>query len=230
MPTTHARTSDTSNAIDLTAIEAELRPLATDKLKSLFLECYGKAGDFLARAAICVKLMEERGENLKGFPMLGLFRRIAAGQVIPELVWTFIESPSRTIVERCALPDQKRLVANPMVPVIEPTADGKSFTTRMVDMRTAHVSVAKQAIGPDGIRTPEEQIIHITTQKSRPALPSVDDKANEIREPLDHSIMVRLTASEMEALKIRAALAHASEREIARRYLLQTDVLKRPKT
>jgi hypothetical protein len=106
-------------AIDLAAIEAELRPLSTEKLKFRFFETYTGAARLIAEAAVCVKLMKERGENLAGLPMVGTFLRIASGQVLPELVWKFIESPNRQRVERLPLEDRKRLAADAMVPVVE---------------------------------------------------------------------------------------------------------------
>ena len=177
------------DAIDLAAIEAELRPQSTDRLKARFFECYDGAARLIAEAAVCIKLMSERGENLAGIPMAGTFKRIAAGQILPELVWKFIESPNRQRVERLPLEDQKRLVANPMVPIVEPRHEpGTGYTTRMVDLSKAPTDVAKLAIGYDGIRTPEEQIAELAAQKASPKRTLAAMKEEEIREPLSRSV------------------------------------------
>jgi hypothetical protein len=138
--------------IDLTAIEAELRPLNAEKIRFRFLECYQGAARMLAEAAVCVKLLKERGNSLEGIPMVGTFLRVASGQILPELVWKFLESANRPIVEGLPLPDQQRVVSDPMVPVIEPKVDG-GFTTRMVNLTSASRDVARLAVGPDGIRS-----------------------------------------------------------------------------
>lgn len=210
--------------IDLATIEAELRPLATDKLRAVFVESFGRATDFIARAAVCVKLMEERGEELRGIPQLGLFRRIAAGQVLPELVWKYAESPARRIVERLPLNDQRKLIQNPMSPVVEPVAGGGT-TTRMVDLSRAPIETVRQVIGPDGIRTPEDQLVYLAAQKHRVAAIPVS-VATIPDEPLDRSLTVKLTASEFAALKVNAARARVADREMARRGLLRSGVLK----
>ena len=54
----------TPDAIDMTAIEANLRPKSTEELRFRFHECYSGAASLMAEAAICVKLMQERGDSL----------------------------------------------------------------------------------------------------------------------------------------------------------------------
>src|SRR5262245_7741464 len=107
---------ESQRTIDLEAIEFELRPLGTEKLKFRFHECRASGARLLAEAAICVKLLKERGEDMQGLQMIGTFLRIAAGQLSPELVWRFLESRNRQLVESLPLPDQEKLAADPMIP------------------------------------------------------------------------------------------------------------------
>lgn|GEM_PF-4914256 len=217
-----------TDIIDITVIEADLRPQSTEKLKFRFFECYNGAARFIAEAAVCVKLLKERGDTLTGLPMVGTFLRIASGQISADLFWTFLESPNRRFVERLPLEDQKRLAANPMVPVVEAKPDG-GFTTRMIDLTKAPAETVKLALGDDGVRSPEEQISHLCMQKAKP--PVVRASAEEIDrdEPLNHQIAVKLTDSELEAVKIQAAVARLSEGQLVRRMLIQAGAFKRPK-
>lgn len=227
MDKTLAIKSESGPIINLPAIEAELRPQSPEKLRSTFVESYGKAALFIARAAVCVKLLEERGESLHGIPQLGLFRRVASGQVLPELVWKFLESPARNLVERAPLNDQRKLADCPTRPVVEPAAGG-GWTTRMVDLTRAPVETVKQVIGPDGLREPEDQIIYLNAQKRRPA-PAPAPAHEPAAEPLDRSVTVRLTVTEMAALKVNAARAFVTESAMARRGLVKSGVLKEGK-
>lgn len=214
------------DGVDLAAIETELRPLSTEKLRSTFVESYGKAAEFIARAAVCVKLMEERGESLHGLPQLQLFRRVASGQLLADLVWKFIDSPARQVVERLPLPDQKRLASNPVLPVVE-AAVGGGYTQRMTDLTKVSKAVVRQVIGDEGIRTPEEQIAHIASSKNR--VPVAPTKSPVAEEPLTRSVTVKLTDSEWRALNINATRSGLTPALMARRGLIQSGVLKEGK-
>jgi hypothetical protein len=211
--------------IDFAAIEHELRPLSSDKLKLRFVESYGKAAEMIAQAAVCVKLLEERGESLAGVPMLGTFRRIAAGQIVPELVWKFIESPNRRTVERLPLNDQRKLASSPMVEVVEPAGTG--YTRRKVDLTQAPRDVVSLAIGPDGLRTPEEQLAYLGSVKPRVAPRSKRDNAP--LEPLTKSVTVRFTEAEFAAIKMHAAYKYTTEGTVIRQFLKDAGAFKRPK-
>ena len=95
METTLAPAGDPN---DMAAIEAELTPLTSGRLRSVLVESCGSAVSHIARAAVCVKLLEARGEDLHGIPQLGLFRRIASGLVLPDVVWKYSEAPGRQVI------------------------------------------------------------------------------------------------------------------------------------
>lgn len=213
--------------VDLAALEAALRPLSSASLKTRFLECYGGAAALLGEAAVCVKLLKERGDSMAGIPMVGTFLKIASGQILADLVFEFADSPNHRLVEQLPLDDQKRLSRNSMVPVVEPKRDG-GFTTRMIDLKTAPQEVARLVAGPAGIRTPEEQAAQIFAHKTRDAVKQAASR--EVGEPLTRQVTVRLTESEYEAVRLHAALARVSEAEAVRRFLLGTKAFKRPKT
>jgi hypothetical protein len=214
--------------IDMAAIEAELRPLSATRLKAVFVECYGKAAESIARAAVCVKLLEERDEKLSGvIPRLQFFRRVASGQVLPDLAWKFAESPARQMIENLPIPDQKKLAKDAVVPVVEPAPGGR-FTTRMQDLTKSSKDVVRQVIGDEGVRTPEEQIVYLTMRKTRAAIPAAI-AAPVAEEPLTKSVTVKLTESEWAALTINATRARLAPPLMARRGLVQSGVLKEGK-
>ena len=212
--------STQTELIDIAAIAAELRPQSTAKLKLRFFECYSGAARLIAEAAVCVKLLIERGEDLKGVPMVGTFRRVAEGQILPELVWKFIESPNRQRVERLPLDDQRRIAADPMVAV----AEGQ--TVRKIDLTQAPPDVAKVVIGPDGIRSPEEQRAYLGQQKvreahaRRPATPTT---------AFDRTLTVGFTTTEFSSLIENAARAGLSDRDYIRHLLDRSGAFARPK-
>lgn len=211
--------------IDIQAIEARLRPLSSDRLRSTFIESFGRAAICLAEGAVCIKLLEERGESLSGIPKIGTLRRIAAGQVMAELAWAFAESPGRVDILQAPLPDQKRIAKDPVVPVVEPARDG-TLTTRMTDLTTAPREIIKQILGPQGIRSPQEQIAYITTaSRHTPA----SRKPTPVREKLTHSVQVRLTESEYQGLVINATRLGLKPGELARRGLVKSNVIEEGK-
>ena len=220
METTLAPAGDPN---DMAAIEAELTPLTSGRLRSVLVESCGSAVSHIARAAVCVKLLEARGEDLHGIPQLGLFRRIASGLVLPDVVWKYSEAPGRQVVERAPINDQRKLADNPMYPVVEP-APGGGFTPRMMDLSKASVAVVRQVVAPEGLRTPEEQIAYLTTNRPRPISPATE--SSEVKEPFVHQLTIQLTKSEYAALRVNAARAGKSEKEMARRGLLLSGVLK----
>jgi hypothetical protein len=217
----------TPEPIDLAAIEAELRPQSTEKLKLVFIDCYNGTAALMARAAVALKLMRERDENAtRGLPMVGTFLRIASGQILPEVVWQFIESPNRRHVERLPLPDQKRIAVDPMVPVVVPRNDKRysdGTTVRMVDLRTASPEIVRQVAAPEGLRSPDQQVTELVAPKFRVA------PAEPEPEPVDQKIQVRLTADERKALRHHAADAGITDSEMARTFLRKAGAFRRPR-
>lgn len=213
--------------IDMQAIETELRPLSSEKLTFRFWECHNGAARMIAEAAICIKLLKERGDDLKNLRpgTRETYVRVANGQIDPLFLWKFIESQGRAHLQNLPIKDQKRLAENPMVPVVQVLPDRK-YTTRMVDLSVAPKEVVKLVAGYEGIRSPEEQIGIIAQQKAYTAATTKPDVDEVPSEPLEHRITLRLTASELEALKIHAAKSRLSESEMARRFLIRAGAFK----
>jgi hypothetical protein len=75
----------------------DLSVLSTVELRQELIKSLGITADNLVRLAWIVRLLEEKGEDLSDLK-LGLLthlRKIAYGQVLPELVVRFASSPHR---------------------------------------------------------------------------------------------------------------------------------------
>lgn len=215
---------DASITIDLAAIESDLRPKSSGDLKKMFVESVGRASEFIARAAIIIKLLDERGEHID-IPATskGIYRKIAEGQVLPELFFLFSSSPVCRAVTNLPLPDQRRLVNNPRQVVAQP-APGGGYTQRMVDITTAPAEIANRVIGPEGIRSAEEQIAYMEASnaaKKKYQKPQEAVEQTEPDEPLNRSVTVKMTTSELTALTVNAAHKGITPAVYARRALLQ---------
>jgi len=222
--------NDGTPTINLTEIEKELRPLDSGKLRNILAESITDAARFIARAAICVKLMEERGDSLVGISQVNVLRKVASGQVLPELAWAFSESPARNIVIQAPLPDQIKLVKQPMQPVVEQAPTG-GVTTRMIDMTKATKDVVKQVVGPEGIRSPEEQIAYLAAQRlESKARTGQTLKASLVpSDPLTRQVKVSLTEAEWHALNVHASNAMLTPGDFVRKTLNDARLLNKPR-
>lgn len=200
--------------IDLQAIEFKLKSKTTKQLRADIPKYVAGGAEMLAKAAVCVKIILDRGEQPPDIPGISILKRIAYGQLLPELAWVSAASGNRRTLESLPLTDQRRIIEDPMVKVVEPrSGPGGGYTTRMVNILEAPPNVAKLAVNYDGIRTTEEQIAYLAAQKADPANAPKAAKSDDdvAREPFQHSIKIKLTPSEFEAIKVRAARARKKE-------------------
>lgn len=214
-------------SLDLDAVKAELRLLTTDELHAIYNECVEKTAEYTLRAAVALVFIEERTKKkFVGVPYAGIYRKIAAGQILPELACEFIASPGKVDIFYAPPEVQQRLAKEPTVPVAEPTQNG-GFTTRMIDLRKAPRETVRQVVGDDGIRTPEEQIAYIKTERRPPVAPPapryIDE--NNTDEPLKYSVTGKVTATEYKAIRIMAAEQGLTLAQVVRRLLLRSGAL-----
>lgn len=121
----------------------------------------------LTRLAWIVRLLEERGEDLSDLRigLLTHLRRIAHGQVLPQLVVKFASMP--LLLQRVSLlplPDQKQLVEGGMVLLVVRRAEG--FDKRMADPARMGKEQIWQVFGPDRIRSEQEQILYLEERQT----------------------------------------------------------------
>jgi hypothetical protein len=223
---------------NVAAYEETLKKFSVDQLYTELNGIFDGLSDWYLRASKCVAELESRGERLRGLPDLAIIRKIAAGQVSPDVPSVFRNQAIRDEVCRLPIRDQEKLAANPVVAVYEPTKDGK-FDTRMVDLTKvdrASKPIVNQVISPEGIRTPEEQKAHLAiTAKITPAMKAEkviaqtaakfidEDVPNE---PLEFSVTGKVTASEYKMLRVSAAEQGLTMAQLIRRLLLRSGALK----
>lgn len=151
-----AGTPAASNLIDTAAIAA----MSTEALREELGRALEVTAAHLARLAWIIRVLEERGEDLSDLKidLLGHLRRIAYGQVLPEIVVRFIQSPlALAKIQALPLPDQRRIAQGESLPVAVQSPDG-SFTHKLIDPVLMTPSQLKLAIGPRGLREIAEQV------------------------------------------------------------------------
>ncbi len=147
---------------------AELRKLETDRLRALLIDSLHVSAATLRRLALIVRVLEERGEDLADLRigLLPYLRQIAHGQVLPEVIVRFAESPWMIrLVGSLPLPDQKRLADGDRVTLIVPREG--TYEKRLSDPGSMTRDQVLQVFGRDRLRTEEEQILLLESKAQR---------------------------------------------------------------
>ena len=207
------------------AILTEWRPQSAGKIKARFFDLNAPIQRLVLEKAIMVSLLKERGEKMEGIRYAGMWLGIAEGHIDLNVCdEEFLQSPNRARIHALPVPDQKRIAANPMVPVIERTSDGKDFTTRMMDVKTMPPDLARVVITSAGITPPDELKAKLTAQARRTTPPPMIEESGEHR---TRSLTVKITEHDWEEVRIEAARARISEANAAYRIMLRG--FKRPR-
>lgn len=215
--------------IDLAAIDAGLDGLTTDQIKARFFACDHDGARLIAEKAMCLKRLDAAGIQVDyDPPMLDNLRRIARGELVPEAAWRFYRSRNFPTIRRLPVERQRQLAADPMVPMVVPTPGG-GFTTRMIDLAEASRDETRIVVGPEDVRPPEQQAPLLLARKAgaKPPRPTIDPVPTV--EKLAHRMPGRLTDSELETLRIHAAMAHISEGDMVRRTLAKAGMFDYPR-
>lgn len=154
---------------------ADLIVLGTaDLLRELTVQLRHTA-EAMMRLAWIVRILEDRGEDLSGLrlPLINHLRRIAYGQVLPELVVRFAAQPALlTRVSMLPMPDQQRLASGESVRLVvfREAPDGRRVTDhRLVDPSKLTQDQIWQVFGQDRIRSESEQVLYLEERSMRPA-------------------------------------------------------------
>ena len=217
--TTHP---DHGKVIDLAAIEARLRPKSPQFLRFRFSQCLAGAVEFIAEAAVCAKLLKEQGEDLKGMPHVQTYLNIARGRILAEAVAKFLESPCRQLVFAAPIDVQGRLVRDSVVDFVKVRPDG-GFEPESIDLATAPLAVAKQVVGPDGVRSMEEQMDNLWAQQGRASEAAAKAPGMRTYRP-----QLVLTEEQWQSVRLHAAVEKCEEREILMRALEQMGIFTPP--
>lgn len=153
----------------LTSEIESLTTLDTAALKrELVLTASAAAGQVLRMAAI-VRLLEERGEDLSEVKvgMIRYLRRIAYGQVLPEIVTTFSDYP--LLLNRLTslpLPDQDRIARGESVEVMISTDNGPDV--RLIAPINLTAEQVYQVFGDGRVRSDSEQVAYLDAKRVKP--------------------------------------------------------------
>lgn len=151
--------------------ESELARMAgmdTAELKLELTASLNLTASHLMRLAIIVRTLEERGEDLSDLRigLLNYLRRIAYGQVLPEIIVRFAEYPS--LVQRIShlpIPEQQRLSQGDPVAVAEGDGDHRLIDPLLLTSEQVRLVFAK-----DRLRAVPEQaaMLRESPRKRRP--------------------------------------------------------------
>lgn len=149
---------------------ASLAGMTTEQLRLELAESLRMTAESLLRVALIVRTLEERGEDLTELRigLLPYLRRIAYGQVLPEVVVRFAQSPALVRqISSLPLPDQRRLAAGEAIELIA-TTEGGEIDHRRVDPLFLTPDQVRLAFGPGRIRPLEEQAAILHDRKPKP--------------------------------------------------------------
>lgn len=155
--------------------EGALSAMSTRELREELLNGLRVTASCLSRLAMVVKELEGRGDDLSDLKiaMLTYLRLIASGQLLPEAVVRFVQSPRlMAIVASLTIKDQRALSEGKPVPLVVygPTGD---TTHRMVDPLNLVTPQIAQVFARGKIRTEAEQLVILdqrrTEAKRKPA-------------------------------------------------------------
>lgn len=146
----------------------ELAAMDTARLREELAAALRLTVAAIVRLAFIVRLLEERGEDLSGLKLglLNHVRRVAYGQVLPEIVVRFAGQP--LVLQRVSAlprPDQERLARSGddgMVELVVRREQG--FDKRMADPARLTREQVWQVFATDHIRSEAEQILLLEEQ------------------------------------------------------------------
>lgn len=129
----------------------------TEALLKAFAECNGDISGHIQRMAeIWVELVE-RGVNLTEWtnPMFSFFPDVAAGKLLPEILWKYGNNPGMLKVLSGVVPEDQAKLAKHGAKISVVDTSGKVVEKRPEDLTLQRLRIA---IGDGRIRTPKEQI------------------------------------------------------------------------
>lgn len=154
-------------------LKAELSARPTDELVRELIGLLGYAAEKLQRMAFIVQELESRGHSTAAIRdqfLMRQLRRIAAGDLLPEVVQHFLGNP--TVIDalaRLPVAEQRRLLDAGKVDVL---VNGRMEAIDLVRLTKEAIHIA---FGPDFVRSEAEQRLAITA----PAAPTVSPRSRE---------------------------------------------------
>lgn len=138
------------------------------QLKDELARVMGTTAESILRAAVIVKMLEDRGENLTEL-RIGLvwyLRRIASGQLMPEIVARFAGSYSLERIARLPIRDQQKCLE--LNGIMVGTLEAGEIVVRHVPVMQMERWESRQAFANNHIREPAEQVAWMRAKNSEP--------------------------------------------------------------
>jgi hypothetical protein len=186
---------------------AELGLMNTDRLREELTRSLHVSAAHLRRLAVIVRLLEERGENLADLRigLLPYLRQIAHGQVLPEVLVRFAQSPWIVrLVSSLPLPDQKKLADGERIELVFRRDTG--FDKRLVDPLAMTRDQVLLAFDRNRLRSEEEQVLILEQKKPIDDVVAAiaESRGDDEEDDTDRTkpIMVHLSDAEHQTLKL----------------------------
>jgi hypothetical protein len=153
---------------------AHFQSLSTEDLKRSLVLQLEMSANTLLHTAYLVRVLEERGEDLSGLK-IGLIhhlRKIACGQLLPEVVVRFAGKPSLiALIGNLPLAEQRRLADGEHVRLVVYDQATGQRTHRMADPLALTPRQVAQVFARDHVRRDDEQALLLDERRERAAQP-----------------------------------------------------------
>lgn len=190
---------------------SELATCSTDELKQRLASLLATTAEGLRDMAAIVAELESRDEDLSGL-RLGIvhhLRRIAAGQLLPELVVRCAAVP-RILAKASILPlsDQQRIAGGEPFPLA--VWRGDSVEWRQIDPLEATGPQFSQIFASDHVRSQQEQISLLEDRRERARRTPEPPKKGRLRADRNRGVLI-FGKSVFSPADVTAALADLAE-------------------
>ncbi len=141
----------------------------TEALKASLSEILAITAESIARAATIISILEDRGEDLSQLKigLMGYLRRVACGQVLPDVVARFMGSSVLRHVSCLPIQDQQRCLSMETVKLA--TVEHGNVDTREKPIMLLDPSESRQVFARDHIRDVAEQASWLRSQQYKTA-------------------------------------------------------------
>ena len=161
-------------------IRSEYGSLSQPKLLSEFKALMVGTVDNIRRQAVLIRLLEENGADLSDIksPWLDDLRRVAYGQLVPELIT--LGTRNRSILRQAKslpVPDQMKIAKDEPIPVMV-HREGAGYEPRQIKPSQMEDWQVRQVLSSGRIRSEKEQVDFLDRPQNRhrrPAEPIVVD-------------------------------------------------------
>lgn len=144
-----------------------------DRLREELAKAFRVTVEQIVRMAAIIRILETRGENLDDlkFGLLGYLRKVAYGQILPEVVVRLQSAPLlMTRVSQLPIPDQRKVIGGEPFRVV--TIEDGITSHRLIEPTKMNSAEIRQVFAKDHIRDDGEQVSWIRSRPSRINRPS----------------------------------------------------------